>query len=106
MLSNLMSRRQMLRAVRHAALAGFVIHTLGALWVWHNWGAFGASNLLLWMDFPLSLAYLGAGGKTLLTLSLGIGGLEWAAVCALIAYFVGRSTHRAATEVGSEGPTR
>lgn len=83
----------MQRAVRNAALAGFAIHTLGALWVSRSWGSFGASNLLLWMSFPLSLAFFGATGSTLLALSLAIGGLEWAAVGALIAYLVGRSTH-------------
>ncbi len=84
----------MRNAIRHAALAGFAIHTLAALWVWQSWGAFGASNLLLWMSFPASLAYLGASGWLLLGLALVFGGLEWALLGALVAWWIGRSLRR------------
>ncbi|HXU43933.1 MAG TPA: hypothetical protein VN783_00290 [Thermoanaerobaculia bacterium] len=89
-----MSEREMRRAVRNAGISGFLIHTLAALWVWRSWGSFSASNMLVWMSFPASLAYLGQGGGRLLALSLACGGLEWAALGALIAYGVGRSAKK------------
>lgn len=84
----------MRNAIRHAAFAGFAIHSLAVLWIWRTWDAFGASNLLLWMSLPASLAYLGASGTSLLGLSLVFGGLEWALLGGLVAWGLGRSLHR------------
>lgn len=84
----------MRNAIRHAALAGFLIHTLAALWVWQTWDAFGASNLLIWMSLPASLAFLSASGSALLGFALLFGGLEWALLGALVAWWVGRSLRR------------
>ncbi len=84
----------MRNAVRRAAFAGFAIHTSAALWVWQSWGAFGASNLLLWMSFPASLGYLGASGRLLLGLALVFGGLEWALLGGLVAWWISRSLDR------------
>lgn len=84
----------MRNAIRHAALAGFLIHTLAVLWIWQTWDAFGASNLLIWMSLPASLAFLGASGNLLLGLALVFGGLEWALLGGLVAWWVGRSLRR------------
>jgi hypothetical protein len=83
----------MRNAIRHAAFAGFAIHTLAALWVWHTWGAI-APTLLVWMSLPASLAYWGTVGKSLLGLALLFGGLEWALLASLVAWSVGRSLRR------------
>ena len=88
----------MRNAIRHAALAAFLIHALAVLWIWQTWDPFGASNLLIWMSLPASLAFLGASGYALLALSLVIGGLEWALLAGLVAWWVGRSLHRRAED--------
>ncbi len=93
-----MSETQRSKAIRHAAIAGFAIHTLAALWVWRSWGAFGASNLLILMSFPVSLTYLGASGKSLLGLSILFGGLEWALLAGLVAWIISRSLRRRTEE--------
>lgn len=84
----------MRNAIRHAAFAGFAIHSLAALWIWRTWDPFLAPNLLLWMSLPASLAYLSASGNSLLGLSLVFGGLEWALLGGLVAWWIGRSLHR------------
>jgi hypothetical protein len=89
----------MRNAIRHAAIAGFAIHTLAALWIWQTWPAFDASNLLIWMSIPASLAFMGASGKSLLGLALLFGGLEWALLAGLVAWWVGRSLHRRKEEI-------
>ena len=45
---------------------------------WGTWGEFGRGNLLAWIDFPVSLAYLHLDGTPLLLWSLAAGGLQWA----------------------------
>jgi hypothetical protein len=84
----------MRNAIRHAAFAGFAIHTLAALWVWQTWPALEGSTLLFYMSLPASLGYAGARGPTLLGLSLVFGGLEWALLGGLVAWWIGRSLHR------------
>ena len=88
----------MRNAIRHAALAGFAIHSLAVVWIWQTWDAFGASNLLLWMSLPASLAFLGASGNALLGLSLLFGGMDWALLGGLVAWWVGRSLRRRSEE--------
>ncbi len=84
----------MRNAIRHAALAGFLIHTLAVLWIWRTWPALDASTLLIWMSLPASLAFVGAGGQALLGLALLFGGLEWALLGGLVAWWIGRSLRR------------
>lgn len=88
-----MSLRPPIRAAVVAALAGLLLHTVTALWVWRSWGFFGRGNVIAWIDFPVSLAYLHLDGTPLLAWSLVAGGLQWAAICALLAFLLGRSTH-------------
>jgi hypothetical protein len=81
----------MRRAVRHAALAAFCLHAVIALLAWWTWSRFGRGNLLVWMDFPGSLAFLELTGGSFLAASLLLGGLQWAALGALLTYLLGRS---------------
>jgi hypothetical protein len=81
----------MRRAVRHTAIAAFCLHAVIALLAWSTWSRFGRGNVLVWMDFPTSLAFLQLTGGGLLAASLLLGGLQWAALGALLTYFLGRS---------------
>lgn len=81
----------MRRAVRHAAVAVFCLHLALALWAWSTWGRFGRGNVLVWMDFPASLAFVQLTGAKLLAGSLLLGGLQWAALGALLTWLLGRS---------------
>ncbi len=85
----------MRRAVRHAAIAAFCIHTVIALLAWSTWGRFGRGNVLVWMDFPASLAFLQLTGGALLAASLLLGGLQWTGLGALLTYLLGRSARAA-----------
>ncbi|MEA2693672.1 MAG: hypothetical protein QOJ16_3059, partial [Acidobacteriota bacterium] len=58
---------------------------------WSTWSRFGRGNVLVWMDFPASLAFLHLTGGRFLTASLVLGSLQWAAVGALLTYVLGRS---------------
>lgn len=82
------------RAVLAAAILGAVFHTLTALSVWRSWDYFGRANLLVWMDFPTSLAFLHLDGTPMLTWSLVAGGLQWAAIAALLTLWLGSTLHR------------
>lgn len=82
-------------AVRRGALAGFAIHTLSLLWLWFQWDTALRRTLLVWLDIPVSLLYLGLGAKILLTAALVLGGLQWAAIGAGLALLVGRASRRA-----------
>lgn len=84
-------RQRVRRALVHALWAGFLLHTVTTLWVWWTWGYFGRSNVIAWMDFPVSLAYLHVDEGALLAWSLVAGGLQWAAIAALLTYVLGRS---------------
>src|SRR5712691_8858208 len=76
----------MRRALRHAAVVVFCLHVVIALLAWSTWSRFGRGNILVWMDFPSSLAFLQLTGGKLLAASLLLGGLQWAAAGALLTY--------------------
>ena len=82
------------RAVLAAAILAAILHTLTALSVWQSWDYFGRAGLLTWMDFPVSLAFLHLEGAPMLAWSLVAGGLQWAAIAALLAVWVGSTLHR------------
>jgi hypothetical protein len=82
------------RAVLAAAILGAILHTLTALSVWRSWDYFGRANLLTWMDFPVSLAFLDLDGGRMLAWSLVAGGLQWAAIAALLTIWLGSTLHR------------
>ncbi|HEX3131412.1 MAG TPA: hypothetical protein VH394_29005 [Thermoanaerobaculia bacterium] len=82
------------RAVLAAAILGAVLHTLTALSVWRSWDYFGRANLLTWMDFPVSLGFLDLDGGRMLAWSLVAGGLQWAAIAALLTLWLGSTLHR------------
>lgn len=86
-----MTMRPSRRAMTAAAIAGFLLHTGMALWVWRTWGYFGRGNVIAWMDFPASLAYLHLEGTPMLTWCLIAGGLQWAGIAALLTFFLGRT---------------
>ena len=88
------------RAARIAFIAGFLLHTLAALTAWLTWSNFGRGNVLAWIDFPISLAFLHLDGKPLLFWSFLAGGLQWGAIAALLSLFLGR-TVRGDREAGS-----
>jgi hypothetical protein len=77
------------RAALKAALAVLALHTVIALGVWKTWGEFGRGNVIAWIDFPVSLAYLHLDGPPLLRWSLGAGGLQWAAIAWLLTMSLG-----------------
>jgi uncharacterized membrane protein len=81
-------------ALRHAFLGAFFLHTLSVLWAWRSWGEFGRGNLLTWMDFPVSLAFLQLTGRRLLLGSFLLGGLEWGSIGLLLTFFLGRAARR------------
>ncbi|HVG06682.1 MAG TPA: hypothetical protein VNM67_03185 [Thermoanaerobaculia bacterium] len=85
------------RAVLAAVIIGVILHTLTALSVWNSWDYFGRANIVVWMDFPTSLAYLDLEGEAMLAWSLVAGGLQWAAIAALLTIWVGVTTHRRRT---------
>jgi phosphoglycerol transferase MdoB-like AlkP superfamily enzyme len=80
------------RAAFKAALAAFVLHTVVALGVWKTWGEFGRGNVIAWVDFPTSLAYLHLDGTPMLLWSLAAGGLQWAAIAWLLTLSLGWAT--------------
>lgn len=86
-----MTARPVHHAVRTALIAGILLHTVTALGVWATWGEFGRGNLLAWIDFPASLAFMHLDGPPLLFWSLLAGGLQWAVIAALLSFFLGRA---------------
>ncbi len=74
---------------RAAMIAGFLLHTATVLGVWKSWGEFGRGNVLAWIDFPVSLAFLHLDGRSLLLWSLAAGGLQWAVGAGLLTLFLG-----------------
>jgi hypothetical protein len=84
-----MTPRPIHHAVRTALIAGFLLHTVTVLVAWMTWGEFGRGNLLAWIDFPASLAFMHLDGTPLLLWSLAAGGLQWAVIAALLAMFLG-----------------
>jgi hypothetical protein len=87
------------RAARIALIIGFLLHTIAALTAWFTWSSFGRGNVLAWIDFPVSVAFLHLDGRPLLLWSLLAGGLQWGAIAALLSLFLGR-TVRGDREVG------
>lgn len=87
-----MSRRS--RAPRRALLAGFLLHSLALAWIAATTSPAARGTLLVWIDLPLSLAYLGATGFLLLALSFVVGGLWWGAIAAGLAALLGRLVDR------------
>ncbi len=83
-------QRRRLSAV--AFLLGFLLHSVVVATVWLRWGAGLKSLLLVWMDAPWSLLWLGAPAERLLPLSLLVGGLWWGAVTGLLTFAFGRLT--------------
>jgi hypothetical protein len=77
------------RAAAAAAIVGFLLHTVAALLVWRTWGSLGRGNVVAWIDFPASLAYMHLDGVPLLSWSLLAGGLQWAAIAALLSLWLG-----------------
>jgi hypothetical protein len=84
------------RAASYAFLAGFLLHTVVAFLVWRTWGDMGRSNVLTWIDFPVSLAFLHLDDDPFLTASLIAGGFQWAVIAALLTLFLGRTVRRGA----------
>lgn len=74
---------------RAALLAGFLLHTLTALGVWKTWGEIGRGNVLAWIDFPTSLAFMHLDGPPLLLWSLAAGGAQWAVIAWLLTLSLG-----------------
>jgi hypothetical protein len=89
-----MSLRPSRRAVLTAVVIGVILHTITALWVWRSWDDFWRANVLSWMDFPISMTFFHLEGDALLAWSLVAGGLQWAAIAALLTLWVGSTTHR------------
>ncbi len=82
------------RAVLAAVIVGVILHTATVLSVWSSWGYFGRANVLTWIDFPVSMTYLDLEGDAMLGASVVAGGLQWAAIAALLTLWVGSTTHR------------
>ena len=85
----------MLRPSRRAAAgrpdrAASCSTPLVALSVWQTWGSFGRGNVLAWIDFPVSLAFLHLDGTPLPALEPVAGGLQWAVIAALLSLWLGR----------------
>jgi hypothetical protein len=86
-----MTPRPLHHAVRTALLLGILFHSVAIFAVWRTWGAFGRGNLLAWIDFPTSLAFLHLDGTPLLLWSLAAGGVQWALLAAALSFFLGRA---------------
>ncbi|MFL6193747.1 MAG: hypothetical protein ACJ75H_06220 [Thermoanaerobaculia bacterium] len=95
-----MSPRPSRRAVLAAMIIGLVLHTVTVLAVWKTWGAFGRGNVLAWIDFPSSLAYLHLDGSPMLLWSLLLGGLQWGVITALLTWFLGLTVRDREEEAG------
>jgi hypothetical protein len=70
-------------------ILGFLLHAVTTLVVWRTWGEFGRGDVLAWMDFPASIAYMQLDGTPLLLWSLCAGGLQWAIIAALLSLSLG-----------------
>lgn len=82
------------RALRRAALAGFILHALAVLWIWRTWEEGLRGSWLVYIDLPVALFYLAATQHNLLVWSLLLGGLQWAIMAALLSLLVGRLSER------------
>ncbi|HUO86297.1 MAG TPA: hypothetical protein VM617_02815 [Thermoanaerobaculia bacterium] len=82
------------RVMVWCAVAAASLHTLAVLWTWASGSPGLRSGWLVWLDLPISLAYLHVMGEQLLAWSLFAGGLQWAATGALLACLVGWAARR------------
>jgi hypothetical protein len=76
-------------ATRRGVVAGFLLHALAAAWVFAHWGPGLRGGVLAWMDFPVSLGYLGLSGTPLLVASLLVGGAWWGLLGAVLSRALG-----------------
>ena len=82
------------RPYRQGAVAGFLLHSAAVVLGWSTWELGQRGLVLSWMDFPVSVLYLGFAGGKILWWSLLLGGLQWAALGAALSYGVGRVAGR------------
>ena len=82
------------RVMLWCAVAAATLHTLAVLWTWAKDAPGVRSGWLVWLDLPISLAYLHVMGDRLLWWSFFAGGLQWAGTGALLAVLVGWSARR------------
>lgn len=82
------------RVALWCAIAAATLHTLAVAWTWVSGTPGVRSGWLVWLDLPISLAYLHVMGDRLLWWSLVAGGLQWAGSGALLAALVGWSARR------------
>lgn len=82
------------RVMGWCAVAAATLHTLAVIWTWAKDTPGVRSGWLVWLDLPISLAYLHVMGDRLLVWSLFAGGLQWAVTGALLALIVGWSARR------------
>lgn len=82
------------RVALWCAIAAATLHTLAVAWTWLSAAPGVGSFWLVWLDLPISLAYLHVMGDRLVLWSLFAGGLQWAASGALLAVIVGWSARR------------
>ena len=71
-------------------VAGFLLHALAVALAWGGWGSAGRGLVLVWLDFPLSLLWLGTSSGTMLLLSLLVGGAWWALLTSVLSSWLGR----------------
>lgn len=82
------------RVVAWCAALAAGLHTLAVTWTWASGNPGLRGGWLVWLDFPISLAYLQVMGERLLVWSLFAGGLQWAATGAILALVVGWASRR------------
>jgi hypothetical protein len=84
------------RAAIVAAVASFLLHALALLVAWQSWTPLGRRNVVTWIDFPISLLYLGRPPRELIVWSLIAGGAQWALIGAFVALLLGSSARKPA----------
>lgn len=82
------------RAVRFAAIAGFLLHGVAVLLVWRSWDVGLRGSMVFLIDLPVALFYATATQDNLLRWSLLLGGAQWALLTALLTVLVGRISAR------------
>lgn len=87
-----MEKAQTRRIAVGSLIAGFLLHAVAVAFAWSGWGSAGRGVVLVWVDFPLSLLWLGVSGGRMLALSLLAGGAWWALLTAVLASWIGRLT--------------
>ncbi len=82
------------RSARRVFLVALVAHSLFALWAWSSGQPGWRSTKLVWIDFPISLAFLHGQDRTVLLGSLLLGGLQWGLLAAGATLALGRLSER------------